>query len=228
MAVPAPSRRVLSPAAWPRTKPRRLARIVDDGAPLTGLGADDPGERMKLVPPRPPGLPRIDDLHPSVPLHAIGRALSRFYEDLLAEGVPEHLAALVRRVDGVVHAAVPPRTALVVEDDPDQRALAETLLEETNLAVVGCASGEEALRLLEAKEGDVAFVFADVRLAGTVDGVALARRIAARWPTVRVVVTSGADDVHVEDLPRDVTFLPKPWRALSLLIEAERAVEART
>lgn len=179
---------------------------------------------MKLVPPGPLGLPRVDQLHPSVSLHAIGRALSRLYEDLLAEGVPEHLAALVRRVDETVwRAEGARRTALVVEDDATLRDLAEALLEETNLAVVGCASAEEALAVLEARAGAVAFVFSDVRLAGSLDGVALARRIARSWPAIRVVITSGARDVGAADLPPEVTFMPKPWRPLSLLMEAERA-----
>lgn len=169
------------------------------------------------------GLPHVGALHPSVPVHAIGRALSRFYDDLLAEGVPEHLAALVQQVDEQAGTARARHLALVVEDDPDQRALAEALLEETNLEVEGCNSAEEALVRLEDRAGTVAFVFADVHLAGSLDGLALARRIAMRWPTVRVVVTSGAQDVRADDIPEGITFLPKPWRALSLLIEAERA-----
>jgi CheY-like chemotaxis protein len=193
--------------------------------------------RMKVIPPQfaggasgqpSSGLPHVNALHPSVPVHAIGRALSRFYDDLLAEGVPDHLASLVRQVErgragSGAERGTARRTALVVEDDPDQRALAETLLEETTLAVEGCASAEEALERLERGASNVAFVFADVHLAGTLDGVALARRVALRWPQVRVVVTSGAHDVRSGDLPQGATFLPKPWRALSLLMEADRA-----
>ena len=186
---------------------------------------------MKLIPPGVGrdalGLPHVNALHPSVPVHAIGRALSRFYDDLLAEGVPEHLAALVQRVDHAADrregTARVRRRAIVVEDDPDQRALAETLLEETTLEVEGCASAEEALVRLEDGGGNVAFVFADVHLAGSLDGLDLARRIALRWPAVRVVVTSGAYSVRAGDLPTGTTFLPKPWRALSLLAEADRA-----
>ena len=189
---------------------------------------------MKAIPPGHPGgrvrehgLPHVNALHPGVPVHAIGRALSRFYDDLLAEGVPEHLAALVRQVDegtdGRDGTTRMRRNALVVEDDADQRSLAEALLEETTLAVEGCASAEEALERLERSADGIAFVFADVHLAGRLDGVALAQRIALRWPQVRVVVTSGASDLRASDLPPGTTFLPKPWRAISLLIEAERA-----
>jgi hypothetical protein len=54
---------------------------------------------MQLVPPRRPGLPRVSDLHPSVSLDAIARALSRTYEDVIAEGVPDDLLAFVGRLE---------------------------------------------------------------------------------------------------------------------------------
>lgn len=182
---------------------------------------------MRRTPPVT-GLPHVGQLHPSVPLHAIGRALSQFYEDLLAEGVPENLAGLVRQVERDAQArSGHRRAALVVEDDADVRALAETLLEETNLDVVGCGSAEEALRLLKDRDGRVAFVFADVRLDGDMDGLALARSIAVRWPDIRVVVTSGLGEVPSAELPAGVTFMPKPWRAITLLMEAERATSVR-
>jgi DNA-binding NarL/FixJ family response regulator len=55
------------------------------------------------------------------------------------------------------------------------------------------------------------------------DGVKLTREIRARWPRARVVVTSGAEE-ECSSLPVGVAFLPKPWRALQILIEAEKAV----
>jgi hypothetical protein len=56
------------------------------------------------------------------------------------------------------------------------------------------------------------------------DGVDLARTISLKWPWIRVTVTSGAPGDRIEHLPRSAAFLPKPWRALDVLVEAERAV----
>jgi DNA-binding NtrC family response regulator len=117
-----------------------------------------------------------------------------------------------------------PHLALIVEDDPDVRALAAVLLEETRLDVVEVESAEAALDCLQERGGEVAMMFADVRLPGTMDGVQLARAACKLWPTVRVVLTSGDPSVHSEDLPESVTFMPKPWRGLDVLVQAEKAI----
>jgi CheY-like chemotaxis protein len=176
-----------------------------------------------------------DTLSPGIPLDQIGRTLASFYDDLVSEGVPEHLAGLVRRVrqtegDEPARQAPPvapsegesPRLALVVEDDPEIRALAETLLEETELDVIGCDSAEAALSVLQARGGDVALVFADVRLAGQMDGLQLARAVATLWPRARLVITSG-HGLPRPELPAEAVFIAKPWRPLDVLVEAERA-----
>lgn len=181
-------------------------------------------------------LPLTDTLSPGIPLDQIGQTLASFYDELVSEGVPEHLAALVRRVRQTENATTAqeatgpatapasevPRVALVVEDDPEVRALAETLLEETELEVVGCDSAEAALSVLQARGGDVALVFADIRLAGEMDGLQLARAVATLWPRARLVVTSG-HGLGRPELPSEAVFIAKPWRALDVLVEAERA-----
>ncbi len=180
----------------------------------------------------------VETLTPGIPLDQIGQTLASFYDTLVAEGVPEHLAVLVRRVrqsetdaDQEREAASShpgaggTRLALVVEDEPEIRALAETLLEETELSVVGCDSAEAALAVLQARGGEVALVFADVRLAGEMDGLQLARAVSTLWPRARLVITSGRA-VSRPDVPDHAVFIPKPWRPLDVLVEAERASNA--
>jgi len=121
----------------------------------------------------------------------------------------------------------PRRVALIVEDDFELRGLAAALLEETDLSVVEMASAEEALDYLRSHAEGVAFLFADVRLPCLMNGVDLARTVRLKWPWVRTVLTSGlAPEDGLDDVPRDVRFMPKPWRALEVLMEAERAVRA--
>ncbi len=111
--------------------------------------------------------------------------------------------------------------ALVVEDDAAVRELATAVLEETDLGVIACESAEDALSVLERDDVTVALLFADVRLPGAMDGVTLAKAVGRRWPDVRVVVTSGA--TRDATLPDRAVFMQKPWRALDVLVQAERA-----
>jgi CheY-like chemotaxis protein len=117
-----------------------------------------------------------------------------------------------------------PHLALIVEDDPDVRALAAVLLEETPLDVVEVESAEAALDCLQERGGEVAMMFADVRLPGEMDGVQLARAACTLWPTVRVVLTSGDPGAGLADLPECVTFMPKPWHGLDVLVQADKAI----
>jgi len=116
-----------------------------------------------------------------------------------------------------------PPIALIVEDDPDLRVLGAALLEETGLRVIECEDAEAALAVLAREGGRVALVFADIRLGGLLDGVDLARRIEAAWPHISIVVTSGYSQHRPETLPDGVAYMPKPWLALDVLMQAERA-----
>lgn len=175
-----------------------------------------------------------NSLNPGLSLDRIGQALAAFYDDLVAEGVPEHLASLVRQVrpieaapvvptEDTIVAAMPGKTgriAIIVEDEAATRSLAESLFEATELEAVGCDSAEGALDILRSRGNDVALVFADIRLAGKMDGLQLANAVATLWPRTRMVVTSGRALVKPSDLPAQVVFIPKPWRPAAVLVEA--------
>lgn len=118
-----------------------------------------------------------------------------------------------------------PHVVLIVEDDGEVRSLAVALLEETDLKVQEAESAEEALNYLRDHAEEVALLFSDVRLPCLMNGVDLARTVRLRWPWIRTILTSGAPlDDHAK-VPREVVFMPKPWRALEVLMEAERAGE---
>ncbi len=99
-------------------------------------------------------------------------------------------------------------------------------MEETDLLVVEVCSGEEALHYLRHHAGEVAFLFSDVRLPGLMSGVELARMVRLNWPWIRTVLTSGTPlEDDFDKALRDVRFMPKPWLALELLMEAEKAIQ---
>ena len=67
-------------------------------------------------------------------------------------------------------------------------------------------------------------IFADIQLAGVMDGLDLAREVKMRWPFLTVVLTSGHPRERYRDLPAGVAYMPKPWQPLNILMLAERAL----
>ena len=121
----------------------------------------------------------------------------------------------------------PHRIALIVEDDFESRGMAAALLEETELRVVEASSAEEALDYLRRNGRDVAFLFTTMRLSCSMTGADLARTVSSDWPWVRTVLTAGEfGDGQADEIPHHVRLMPKPWRALEVLMEAERATQA--
>ena len=112
----------------------------------------------------------------------------------------------------------PRRIAVVVDDEPDIRSLAALLLEESGLEVVEIASADEAFRYLTEHSSDVAVLFTDVVMPGRLTGDALAQVVSHNWPWIRVLVTSGYPQA---DLPERAVYMPKPWRALDVLVEVD-------
>jgi len=115
------------------------------------------------------------------------------------------------------------RKVLVVEDEPELRHLAATVIEEADLDVVEVETADAALAFLKDHADEVVMVFTDVTLPGRADGVDLTLACAARWPHIRVLVTSGRVRLPKDGLPKTARFLPKPWRALDVLVAVDKA-----
>jgi len=109
------------------------------------------------------------------------------------------------------------RVALVVEEDARQRASIATLLEESEVQVIQCESGEAAELVLDHVGGCLVALIADVDLAGRMDGLELAQIAKQRFPGLRIVIMSV--NSRVSRLPDGTQFLAKPWSPLDLLRE---------
>jgi CheY-like chemotaxis protein len=116
----------------------------------------------------------------------------------------------------------PKPTALVVEDDDIQRSIVALLLEECEMTVIECESADDAARILQDAGPSLSLIYADAHLPGAMSGIELANLARQRFPNLHIVVSSG--DLSVK-LPRGATFMPKPWRPIDLLREAERSRE---
>ena len=98
---------------------------------------------------------------------------------------------------------------LVVEDFLIRMHAAE-MIEEAGFEVVEASNADEAVAILEARL-DIAVVFTDIQMPGSMDGLKLARAVRDRWPPIHIVATSGLVDVRIGDLPNGGRFLPKPY-----------------
>ena len=104
--------------------------------------------------------------------------------------------------------------ALVVEDDPFQRAFVADLLKDEGLEVVECASAEAAELVLASTGNELRALVTDVDLAGDTSGVELAQFARNRFPDLNVVMVSGRGTPYV---PHNTRFLMKPYLPDELL-----------
>lgn len=118
------------------------------------------------------------------------------------------------------------RLVLVIEDEALVREHAVILLEECGFTVADFGSADEALPYLEARGEAIDVIFTDVRLPGSLDGLALAQIVGRRWPAIPLVITSGNDALSDPRLPEGVTFLAKPWLPLDVLAHVDRVCAA--
>jgi len=114
---------------------------------------------------------------------------------------------------------------LVVEDEFLLRMDAAEMIAAAGFAVVEAANADEAIEILETRS-DIAVVFTDIQMPGTMDGLRLARAVRGRWPPIKIVATSGHLTVAETDLPEGGRFLPKPYSALDVTCVLREVIAA--
>jgi CheY-like chemotaxis protein len=99
---------------------------------------------------------------------------------------------------------------LIVEDEFLLRMDAVDMIASDGFEALEAADADKAIEILEARR-DIAVVFTDIQMPGSMDGLKLARAVRGRWPPIKIVATSGQVDVKAVDLPEGGRFLPKPY-----------------
>ncbi len=114
-------------------------------------------------------------------------------------------------ITSLTTAAAGPATVLVVEDETLIRLLASDSLRDEGFDVVTAASAAEAIAVLESG-GRVDFVFTDVTMPGTMNGVGLVNWIRVLRPGLPFAVSSGVPRLRLFELGlRDEdTYFAKP------------------
>jgi signal transduction histidine kinase len=116
-------------------------------------------------------------------------------------------------------------TILVVEDNAALRRMVVLQLTTLGYRIREAENAAAALTVLESGE-PIDLLFADVVMPGKLDGYELARLVRDRWPSSRVVLTSGFPGLSPDrDAARDVPLLSKPYRRNDLARVLRRALD---
>jgi CheY-like chemotaxis protein len=114
---------------------------------------------------------------------------------------------------------------LVAEDDIFVRSMIAEFLRDAGFDVLEAGNADEAMAHFET-ENDIDLLFSDVRMPGSMDGTELAERVKGKWPSTRVVLTSGYSDALLESRAKlQEPVLAKPYRPLTVLATILSAVE---
>ena len=130
------------------------------------------------------------------------------------------------RPDGEERAAEPGTPILVVEDDPRVSRATVGALEELGYRTIACASGREAIDILE-HERDIQLIITDVMMP-EMTGPELVREASRRWPWIAVLFVTGyvGEAGETEDLS-GYDILRKPFTVSGLARSVSSALAHR-
>lgn len=109
---------------------------------------------------------------------------------------------------------------LVVEDEALVRSLAVEIVEDAGFIAIEAANADEAIAVLE-RRADIALVFTDVNMPGSMDGLKLAHAVRNRWPPIKIIMASGKAHLSDSDLPSNSRFFAKPYAVAKMIFELQ-------
>jgi CheY-like chemotaxis protein len=118
-----------------------------------------------------------------------------------------------------------PVSILVVEDDALVASYIQEVLQESGFAIAGVASsGPEAMSLADESRPDLALV--DIKLAGPMDGIEVARLMRSRFAvhSIFLSATSDPDTMARAKAAGPLGFLEKPFRPSQVFNALQRAL----
>jgi DNA-binding NtrC family response regulator len=117
---------------------------------------------------------------------------------------------------------------LVVDDEGDFLETLMNRLKKRHIGTIGCASGEEAVRLAKQHQFDV--VILDIKMPGGMDGIETLREIKRIRPEAEVILLTGhaSLETSVEGMKQGAyDYLLKPIRLEDLLEKLVQALERK-
>jgi CheY-like chemotaxis protein len=108
-------------------------------------------------------------------------------------------------------------TVLIVEDEFFVRFTTAEFLREEGYEVLEAETADEALDIFRSG-AQIDLLFTDVRMPGSMDGVALATLVRREWPCVHIILTSGyAPELLSARSVAEDRVISKPYRQQAVL-----------
>lgn len=117
----------------------------------------------------------------------------------------------------------PSTHVLVVEDEMVLRMRAVDIVEDAGFTAVEAVNADEALSILESRS-DIALLFSDIQMPGSMDGLKLAHAVHERWPSIKIILVSGHISLSDADKPTDSLFFGKPLDVKQMIAELKTMV----
>jgi CheY-like chemotaxis protein len=92
------------------------------------------------------------------------------------------------------------------------RMRAVDMVEDAGFTPVEAVDADEAVAILEARS-DIALLFTDIQMPGSIDGLKLAHAVHKRWPPIKIILVSGQLKLADLNIPADSRFFGKPLEA---------------
>jgi CheY-like chemotaxis protein len=123
----------------------------------------------------------------------------------------------------VLDRTVAPPVVLIVEDEMLLRMRAVDMVEDAGYTSVEAVDADEAVTILETRS-DIALLFTDIQMPGSMDGLRLAHTVHERWPPIKIILVSGALKLAKSDIPADSRFFGKPFEAKEMIAEMQEMI----
>ncbi|UPT93182.1 response regulator [Bradyrhizobium barranii subsp. apii] len=114
---------------------------------------------------------------------------------------------------------------LVVEDEMILRMRAVDIVEDAGFCPVEAVNADEAISILESRS-DIALLFTDIQMPGSIDGLKLAHAVHERWPAIKIILVSGQVKPTEAERPANSRFYGKPLGVDQMITELQRMVGA--
>jgi two-component system, NtrC family, sensor kinase len=118
--------------------------------------------------------------------------------------------ALPREPSAAAAAALPPGTALLVEDNADVIDVARAYFADLGFSVKEAMSAQDGLERIE-RDGDIDLVFSDILIPGGLNGLELAKVVRRRFPRIVVLLTTGYSSSARDAVREGFEVLQKPY-----------------